>query len=58
MVMKRPKKIEQFGPLFHVFRVQKSKKRGITAVFDPLPPSTPKNEVYDLKIEPDTHVWS
>jgi len=47
------------GPLFHVFRVQKSKKRGITAGFDsPEPLSTPKNAVYDLKIEPGTQVWS
>jgi len=46
---------------FTYFGAQKSKKREITAVSDlpnPLSPLYPKNKVYNLKIEPGTHVWS
>jgi len=59
-VMKYTKKLWAFLDHFYTyFGAQKSKKRGISAVFRATNPlSNPQNEVYDLKIGPGTHVWS
>jgi len=60
MVIKQPQNIWPFLDHFFTYSgAQKSKKRGITAIFDPPnPPYTPKNEVYNFKIESGTHVSS